>query len=61
MANKRKYPFHVMEVTDSFLMRIQAAYERKRLDQAACRYGKRNGKMFNIRKVSEGVRVWRTK
>jgi hypothetical protein len=52
------YPFHSMEVGDSFAV----VRERKtRVGSAAFAYGKKHGKKFVIRKVSGDLfRLWRT-
>jgi hypothetical protein len=54
-ASKVKYPFASMEVGDSFHC------DDNRVRQAACSYGKRNDKQFEVRKEEQGFRCWRTK
>lgn len=53
---KRRYPYKVMEVGDSFLVEGSSL-------QVVCnanyRAGKKLGKRFIARKDGEGIRVWR--
>lgn len=51
-----KYPWHEMEVGDSFLETEASA---QTLYSMASRIGKENGKRFSIRSTVEGRRVWR--
>ena len=52
-----KYPFHSMEVGDSFLAdELSAGYVKVR----ASTYGAGARKKFVTRKTAEGLRVWRT-
>lgn len=51
-----KYPFHEMEVGDSF---HAPAEEAKRARLAATGWGKRNGRKFVGRKNGDGIRIWR--
>ena len=53
-----RYPFREMGVGDSFLTENTKA-SRSRLSSAASAFGKRNNVTFSIRKVPEGLRVWR--
>lgn len=53
-----KWPFANMEVGDSFLVDFSEATRRK-LCTASSYYGKRRGKKFSIRKLDNGIRVWR--
>lgn len=55
---KKLYPFEKMEIGDSFLVTNRP---RQQMSEHASRYGKRLGRCFEVRTVSEGVRVWRTK
>jgi len=53
---RAKYPFPKMEVGDSFLIATEL---QNRVAQAAFHYGKRNNVKLTLRKVADGVRVWR--
>ncbi len=55
-VRKRKWPFSELEVGDSTLILQE---ERNAAAKAACWYGKRSGKRFALRKVDDGVRIWR--
>lgn len=55
-ALSRGYPFHQMDVGDSFL---STEPDRTRLASAVHWFGARNGKKFTIRKTEGGFRVWR--
>lgn len=53
-----EYPFHDMEVGDSFQCDRKS---RDRCRQAAFQYGKRHGKQFATRTMPDGfIRIWRT-
>ena len=55
LKERRKYPWHEMEVGDSF-------YVPKRSINAISRAAyeaSRNGRKFRCRSVDDGVRVWR--
>lgn len=55
--NKAVYPWATMEVGDSFLV---ANYDLwSSVKSAAYLYSKRNGVKFTIRKLREGLRIWR--
>jgi hypothetical protein len=51
-----KYPWHEMEIGDSFLMEGK---DTKTASANASATGSRIGKKFSCRKVDGGVRVWR--
>lgn len=53
----RRYPFEDMEVGDSFLLPPDA--KRITVQVAALRIRKKTGRVFAIRKTSEGYRCWR--
>ena len=59
----RKYPLHLMEVGDSYMVTIDAedAVKLSSARTSPCTYGLRHNKKFVTRKVEGGVRVWRTK
>lgn len=55
-----KYPFHLMEVGDSFLIPCaDEATEERAYRRMAALYGRHKPKRFKCRKVDGGVRVWR--
>jgi hypothetical protein len=51
-----RYPFAGMEVGESFFV---PDGDVKKLSNHACRYGKKSGRRYCVRKVEGGVRVWR--
>lgn len=51
---RRRYPFAVMKVKDSFLTTDES------VRAAAAQYGARHGKKFTVSKTREGFRCWRT-
>lgn len=53
---RARYPFKDMQVGDSFLI---PQGDRKKVYPAASAAGARHGKKFAVRKVDDGVRVWR--
>lgn len=53
-----KYPFHKLEVGDSFL--LPDSIGAKAFRTSATQYGKRHNMKFLTRKVENGVRIWRT-
>jgi len=54
---KSKYPWRDLEVGDSFLVPDTTS---ERFGPQAREAGLRLGRKFTVRKVEEGVRVWRT-
>lgn len=54
-----KYPWNEMDIGDSFLVEDLTAYNA--LMSGAGQRKIRNGEVYTIRKVPEGVRVWRIK
>ena len=52
-----KYPWHQMEVGDSFVFNGEA---RERAQTAASQAGRRYNKKFSVRKTEEGIVCWRT-
>lgn len=58
---RQKYPFSEMEVNDSFFIKGAGMKERKKLSAAACTYGQNHNKVFTVRSVDGGVRIWRVK
>jgi len=52
-----KWPFHEMEVGDSFL--IPVGWE-KTCRASAWAYGKKHGMRFAMRTEKKGTRIWRT-
>jgi hypothetical protein len=62
-GTKNNYPFHTMNVGDSFLI-ANSPYKnmehiRCGVMTAAKRYGKSNNTIFTSRKEADGIRVWR--
>lgn len=59
--NARKYPFSLMEESDSFFITSDdSGILQRRLTASCAGFSKRNpGKKFSVRKVDGGVRVWR--
>lgn len=58
-ATRASYPFHQMEVGDSFTAPVS---ERARINNAICGHKKRHGAVFSVRTLGDGtVRVWRIK
>lgn len=58
MGRPRIYPFHVMEVGDSFAVIMK---KKNAVAATANRYGKNNNMKFATRKMDDGtIRVWRT-
>ena len=55
----RRYPFHEMEVGDSFL--IPGARVNHGVRATAYHFGRRHNMKFTCRMVDEGMRVWRVK
>lgn len=53
------WPFEEMKTGESFLVPNEGDV-RSRVYSAASYFGKRNNKKFTVRKVPEGLRVWRT-
>lgn len=53
----RVYPFEKMEIGDSFLLPADA--KRITVQIAALRFKRKTGKVFSIRKTSQGYRCWR--
>jgi hypothetical protein len=58
---QRKYPFHAMEMGDSFFVPFGENAERTKNNVRCCAlaFGRRNGRKFSIRNDGEGIRVWR--
>lgn len=52
----RKYPFHKMEVGDSF--EVSSDLWRK-IKNASWQYGNDHSKKFSVRKTATGYRCWR--
>jgi len=57
LGTKAKYPFTTMEVGQSVF--IDGGKHDSNPAIAAKMYAKRSGKKFTIRKIDNGVRVWR--
>lgn len=57
VAPQAKYPFHLMEVGESFHEPNGQIIQSVR--QSAIRHGKLNNKKFMVKKDGSGVRVWR--
>ena len=55
-GRREKYPWTKMEVGDSFLVSHDNA---ARVKSSAAKAKKRTGRTFVVRKVEDGVRVWR--
>jgi len=55
-APRVKWPFHEMEVGDSFLI---PAGQEKACRSSAWTYGKKHGMKFAVRTEKKGVRIWR--
>jgi hypothetical protein len=51
-----KYPYHLMEVGDSFYIEGEIL---SKVCNASYREWKRTGRKFTARKIDNGVRVWR--
>jgi hypothetical protein len=61
---KSKYPFHEMEVGDSFFIKCDAetlTSKRSTVLSSSVYYGKSTGKKFKSRTYPEGFRIWRIK
>lgn len=56
-----RYPFHTMEIGDSFFIAPDRYGELPRVAQAAGAWGKPKGRKFTTRTVDGGIRVWRIK
>ncbi|WP_324069876.1 MAG: hypothetical protein RSE15_05045 [Flavobacterium sp.] len=60
-----KYPFHKMEVGDSFFYPLKdecsTALLQMKISNASCTYNRKDktGKKFKTTQLSNGVRVWR--
>lgn len=52
-----KYPWHAMEIGDSFFV---ADVVVKKFAGTVYSAGKRSGRKFTVRAMDGGVRVWRT-
>lgn len=65
-AVRRRYPFAQMEVGDSFLVRADGQKARRArygtVKKCAYVFTERHGagRVFTVRQVDDGVRVWRT-
>ena len=57
-SGARKYPFHEMEVGDSFFISTTSPNDIPRIRAAANSYGKNNDKVFMTLTVDGGCRVW---
>lgn len=61
-----RYPFHLMEIGDSFLSTADFGestfHHRKRVRSSATSAEKRYGKLYTVRRLKNenGIRVWRT-
>lgn len=56
-----KYPWHDMEVGDSFVVPIDGSLKRPLSTMSSlCMGHSQNGKQFQARQMPEGIRVWRT-
>ena len=55
-----KYPFHGMNVGDSFFIE-KSDIQISRVRSAAAFYGVRHGKKLSVRSFPDGLRVWRVK
>lgn len=55
-AFKAKYPFHGMDVGDSFKVGPE---DKDRVRKAASQHAARNGGRFAVRQDGDGARVWR--
>jgi len=55
-APRGKWPFHEMEVGDSFLI---PAGREKAAKASAWTYGHKHGIRFTVRQEKKGVRIWR--
>ena len=60
-AGARKYPFHEMDVGDSFFVAGVMVKDAPKIRSAANGYGQYNKKEFMTLTVPGGVRVWRKK
>lgn len=54
-----KYPWHDMEVGDSFFLPNAGRTEQQRLSTRATAFARRRGFKFATRRMDGGVRVWR--
>src|SRR5208282_5891176 len=63
VSKATRYPFDVMSVGDSFLVRREEGLSNRKLMQrvspAASRHASKNGRKYALRIVEDGVRVWR--
>jgi len=57
-AHASKYPFHLMEIGDSFFVSDEDRNPDHMRSTAAI-HGKRNQTRYRVRKVENGARVWR--
>jgi hypothetical protein len=61
---KSKYPFHEMEVGDSFFIKCDKetmTSKRSTVLSSSVYYGKSSGKKFKSRSYPDGFRIWRIK
>lgn len=64
-AERTSYPWHVLEVNESFLIDTNDSVRIKGLQEIASRYGTRNNKKYKSRTVRDeedrlvGIRFWR--
>lgn len=54
---KDRFPFEEMEIGDSFL--LPPDIKRMTVQVAALRHKKKTGKVFSVKKTSQGYRCWR--
>ena len=63
-GRETKYPYKELEVGDSYLVKLKKYSKSKHasISSAAAQWVKRNELdwKFTVRKVDEGIRVWRT-
>ncbi len=62
-GNNRKYPWHELQVGDSFFVPCHGPYREKLMNSlTSCRgNAQKNGKRFALRMKVGGIRVWRMK
>lgn len=58
LGPRGKYPFHGLEVGDSFWVGLDVS-QQSAVSGAAFQHGSRHGKVFRTQREGDGTRVWR--
>lgn len=57
--SRQRYPHPKLNVGESFFVPVKDNRTEPRVRSAVCMYGLKHDRMFTVKKVDGGVRVWR--